>query len=67
MTSPDLNLCETVRTWRGRISKAGKTEEAAATESGLSKSGLSQYLSGKNSPTIKKFEQFENYLRGLGV
>lgn len=63
----DLDLKSMISGWRDRIKKAQKTEEQAATESGLTKSQLSQYLNGKNVPTITKFEQFENYLRGLGV
>lgn len=62
-----LDLTRTVETWRERINSAGKTEEQAASESGLLKSQLSQYLNGKNIPGLKKFEKFENYLRGLGV
>jgi transcriptional regulator with XRE-family HTH domain len=62
-----LNFSETIQTWRPRIRQAGKTEEEAAKESGLLKSQLSRYLNQRYSPGLKKFEQFENYLRGLGV
>ena len=62
-----INLSDTVNTWRDRIRLAGKNEKQAASESGISTGQLSQYLNGINSPNIKKFEQFENYLRGLGV
>lgn len=63
----ELKLVESVATWRKRIKKAGKTEEQAAHESGLFKGQLSTYLNGKNTPSLQKFELFENYLRGLGV
>lgn len=63
----EINLSETVKTWRSRIAASGKTEQQAATESGVSTGQLSNYLNEKNSPNIKKFEQFENYLREIGV
>ena len=63
----EINLTEIVKTWRSRIKLAGKTEPQAAEESGITKGQLSQYLNGKNVPSIAKFEQFENYLRKLGV
>lgn len=67
MKNSHINLTETVLTWKDRLKKAGKTQDQAAAESGISTGQISQYLSGKNSPNITKFEQFENYLRGLGV
>lgn len=67
MTTEEINLTEIVETWRDRIKEAGKSEEQAAHESGLFKAQLSQYINGRSSPGIKKFEQFENYLRRLGV
>jgi len=62
-----LELKTMVSSWRERIKSAGKSEEQAAHESGLFKSQLSQYLSGKHTPSLEKFELFENYLRGLNV
>jgi len=66
-TAETLQLTEIIRTWPDRMSRAGKTLSQAANESGLKKGQLSQYINFKNSPTIKPFEAFENYLRGLGV
>ena len=63
----NLPLGEILKTWRWRIAKADKKEYVAAQESGLSRGQLSDYLNGKVVPTITKFEQFENYLRSLGV
>lgn len=67
MQNPEVNLCEIVKTWRDRLKASGKTQEQAAEESGISTGQLSQYLNGINSPNIRQFEKFENYLRGLGV
>lgn len=65
--SAELDLVAIVKTWPDRLKSAGKTQEVAAAESGVSEGQLSQYLRGINMPGIKKFQDFENYLRGLGV
>lgn len=62
-----VELASVVKTWGKRLRKAGKTYDEAAKETGLYKSQISQYINGKNTPSITKFERFENYLRGLGV
>ncbi len=63
----NVNLIEIVATWRSRIKKAQKTEEQVAAGAGIHKGQLSLYLNAKNLPGLEKFEQIENYLRGLGV
>jgi hypothetical protein len=65
--SGELNLVAIIQTWPDRLKAAGKTQEDAAAESGISEGQLSQYLRGINAPGIHKFQDFENYLRGLGV
>ena len=67
MEKEKVDLISVVSTWRNRIKSANKTETQAASESGISTGQLSQYLNGINTPNIKKYEKFENYLRGLGV
>lgn len=66
-TQSALDLSAIVATWPNRLKVAGKKQEDAAAESGISTGQLSQYLRGINVPTITKFQDFENYLRGLGV
>lgn len=65
--SGELNLIAIVATWPERLKAAGKKQEDAAAESGISVGQLSQYLRGINAPGIEKFQDFENYLRRLGV
>ena len=67
MNAEKIDLISVVSTWRDRIKLAGKNETQAASEAGISTGQLSQYLNGINTPNIKKYEIFENYLRGLGV
>lgn len=62
-----VELSSVVKTWGKRLKNAGKTYDDAAKETGLYKSQISQYINGVNTPSITKFEKFENYLRGLGV
>lgn len=65
--SAELDLISIVKTWPDRLKQTGVRQEDAAAESGISTGLLSHYLNGINLPTIGKFQDFENWLRGRGV
>ena len=62
-----VDLAAVVKTWAGRLRSSGTTQEKASEDTGISQGQVSQFLRGMNSPNIRYFEKFENYLRRLGV
>lgn len=59
---------EIISTWRWRIIKAGfKNYGAFAKELRIQPALLSLYMTGKKSPSVKKFDLIETTLRNMGV
>lgn len=62
-----MNAKETIHSWRWRIVKAGYTAKGFAELVDIPQSLLSEYMSGKKTPSIDRFDYIEGYLRELGV
>ena len=60
-----MNAQDIVKTWRWRITRAGYTQDRLCQELQVSRSGLSQYLCGKQEPSLKMFDKIEGKLREL--
>lgn len=60
-----MDTKQIVNSWRWRIIRVGLTMGDFALSLGLAKSAMSEYVSGKKSPSLGRFEQIENTLAGL--
>ena len=67
MTENNINTKKTISTWRWRIVKANHNIKSFAEELDIAPSIVCEYLSGKKTPSLGKFETIENKLRELGV
>ena len=62
-----MSIRETIKTWKWRIAKTGKSMNEISKELNISPSVLSQYCSGFISPSIERFDLIEEKLKDLGV
>jgi predicted transcriptional regulator len=63
----NLDTQKTIDSWRWRIVKAGYKANSFAKEVGVSQGAMSEYLNGKKTPSLAKYQQIENKLRYLEV
>lgn len=63
------NAKETIKTWRWRIVKAGFNVRKFSALPGINipASLFSEYLNGKKSPSLERFDLIEDKLKSLGV
>jgi transcriptional regulator with XRE-family HTH domain len=62
-----LSAKETIKTWKWRIVKAGHNGITFAELLGIAPSVLSEYMSGKKSPSLERYDHIEGKLKELGV
>ena len=65
--SEQINYEEIVKSWKGRIVKAGHNQSSFARLAGVSKAVMSLYVLKKATPLADNFCKIENKLRELGV
>lgn len=62
-----MNAKETMLTWKWRLAKAGVTAKKLCEELGIDQSQFSQYVTGKQTPSLERFDLIEGKLKSLGV
>lgn len=62
-----MNAKETIMTWKWRLAKAGVTAKWFCGELGITQQQFSQYLSGKQNPSLERFDLIEGKLKSMGV
>jgi len=63
MHNSELGLAGIMATWGWRIKRASLRQTSFAEEIGVSPAVLSEYISGKKIPSLKRFELIENEIR----
>lgn len=58
---------DTIKTWKWRITKAGYKKGDFAAEIGIPRPMLSNYLHGRATPSLDRFDLIEDKLKELGV
>lgn len=62
-----MSTREKIRTWKWRIISAGYGIGEFAEMVGISHTLLSAYFSGKNTPSLERFDLIEQTLKEMGV
>ena len=62
-----MDTKEIVKSWKWRIVKAGLNVGDFSEQIGVARSAMSEYLNGKKSPSLERFDRIENKLRDMGV
>lgn len=60
-----MDTQEIVKSWFWRIKRAGHTQASFCQTIQVSKSAMSQYINGKQDPSLKTFNKIENKLKEL--
>ena len=62
-----MNAKDTIATWKWRIVKANISAKAFSESLGIQPQQFSLYITGKQNPSIERFDMIEGKLKDLGV
>lgn len=62
-----MSYKETIKNWPWRIKKAGLTQSEMSAMAGVAQSTLTNYIKGKITPSLHRYEKIEAILKSRGA